>query len=71
MGGFFGAAVCAAAKFMGGSPFDHIGVVVRKTRQDKRATGGLASGSDHMAGEKGRGKKGGGAARGGRLGETM
>lgn len=30
MGGFFGAAVCAAAKIMGGSPFDHVGVVVRK-----------------------------------------
>eukprot|EP00752_Nemacystus_decipiens_P004689 g4277.t1 len=29
MGGFFGAAVCAAAKVMGGSPFDHIGVVVK------------------------------------------
>lgn len=28
MGGIFGAAVCAAAKVAGGSPFDHIGVVV-------------------------------------------
>lgn len=43
MGGFFGAAVCAAAKVMGGSPFDHIGVVVRKTeeaRRRKRKPGG-------------------------------
>lgn len=30
MGGVFGAAVCAAAKVVGGSPFDHVGVVVRK-----------------------------------------
>lgn len=29
MGGFFGAAICAAAKVVGGSPFDHVGVVVR------------------------------------------
>eukprot|EP00903_Cladosiphon_okamuranus_P018581 g17104.t1 len=29
MGGFFGAAVCAAAKVMSGSPFDHVGVVVK------------------------------------------
>ncbi|CAN0249236.1 unnamed protein product [Scytosiphon promiscuus] len=29
MGGFFGAAICAAAKLMSGSPFDHIGVVVK------------------------------------------
>ncbi|CAM9508508.1 unnamed protein product, partial [Ectocarpus fasciculatus] len=29
MGGFFGAAICAAAKMVGGVPFDHIGVVVR------------------------------------------
>ncbi|CAM9350083.1 unnamed protein product, partial [Ectocarpus sp. 4 AP-2014] len=29
MGGFFGAAICAAAKVVGGVPFDHIGVVVK------------------------------------------
>ena len=34
MGGFFGAAICAAAKVVGGSPFDHIGVVVRKTERE-------------------------------------
>lgn len=34
MGGFFGAAICAAAKLMSGSPFDHIGVVVRERERE-------------------------------------
>lgn len=30
MGGFFGAAICSVAKVVGGSPYDHIGVVVSR-----------------------------------------
>lgn len=64
MGGFFGAAVCAAAKVMGSSPFDHIGVVVRNDEK------GVATMKNTCRPETntGREERGGGKSMSGRVG---